>query len=103
MFKICFFVPIDSAEIVKEAMFLAGAGKIGHYEYCCFESRGFGQFKPLIGAHPAIGNVGVLEKVEELKVEMICSEDKIRDAIAQMKLVHPYEEVAYEVYKLENF
>ena len=69
MYKLAFFVPIDDAESVKEAVFETGcAGRIGNYEACCFQTRGTGQFRPLSGADPHIGAVGTLEYVEEVKV-----------------------------------
>lgn len=103
MYKLAFFVPIDAAEAVKEAVFASGAGRIGDYEACCFQTRGTGQFRPLAGADPHIGQVGDLERVEEIKVELVCSDALIRDAVAALKTVHPYEEPAYEVWKLEDF
>lgn len=103
MYKLAFFVPIDAAEAVKEAVFASGAGRIGDYEACCFQTRGTGQFRPLAGADPHIGQVGDLERVEEVKVELVCSDALIRDAVAALKAAHPYEEPAYEVWKLEDF
>ncbi|SHE37906.1 hypothetical protein SAMN02745148_00292 [Modicisalibacter ilicicola DSM 19980] len=102
MYKLAFFVPLDAAEAVKEAVFASGAGRIGDYEACCFQTRGTGQFRPLEGADPHIGNVGELEHVEELKVELVCSDTLIHEAVARLKAAHPYEEPAYEVWKLED-
>lgn len=102
MYKLAFFVPVDAAEAVKEAVFSSGAGRIGDYEACCFQTRGTGQFRPLDGADPHIGQVGELERVEELKVELVCADALIRDAIAALRAAHPYEEPAYEVWKLEE-
>lgn len=103
MFKICFFVPVDYAEVVKQAVFNAGAGKIGNYECCSFETKGIGQFKPLKGSSPFIGNVDQIEKVEELKVEMVCSDDCLQAAILALKKNHPYEMPAYDIIKLEDY
>ncbi|WP_372610279.1 NGG1p interacting factor NIF3 [Halomonas sp.] len=100
MYKFVFFVPVEDAEAVKEAVFATGAGCIGDYEACCFQTTGTGQFRPLQGADPHIGRVGDLEKVEELKVELVCQDDQIQAAIASLKLAHPYEEPAYDVWKL---
>ncbi|SDL92975.1 hypothetical protein SAMN05661010_02889 [Modicisalibacter muralis] len=102
MYKLAFFVPIDDAENVKEALFKSGAGRIGDYEACCFQTRGSGQFRPLAGADPHIGQVGELERVEELKVELVCPDELIQDAVAALKAAHPYEEPAYDVWKLAN-
>ncbi len=103
MYKLAFFVPIDVAEGVKEAVFATGAGRIGDYEACCFQTRGSGQFRPLAGADPHIGQVGELAHVDELKVELVCSDAVIHEAVAALKAAHPYEEPAYEVWKLADF
>lgn len=102
MYKLAFFIPVDAAEDVKEAVFESGAGRIGDYEACCFQTRGTGQFRPLDGADPHIGRVGQLERVDELKVELVCRDERIHAAVAALKLAHPYEEPAYEVWRLED-
>ena len=98
-FKISFFVPIDYAEKVKEALFSSGAGKIGAYDCCSFEVEGLGQFRPLKGSSPFIGSEQVIEKVRELKVEMICSSEYLKDALRALKKSHPYEMPAFDVIK----
>ncbi|SFU41262.1 YqfO family protein [Halomonas korlensis] len=103
MYKLAFFVPSEDAERVKEAVFASGAGRIGDYEACCFQTLGTGQFRPLAGADPHIGQVGELETVEELKVELVCEDDLIHQAVAALKLAHPYEEPAFDAWKLERF
>ncbi|WP_404416474.1 NGG1p interacting factor NIF3 [Marinospirillum sp.] len=103
MYKFAFFVPEENSEIVKEAVFATGAGRIGLYEHCCFQTPGAGQFRPLEGANPHLGEVNALEKVQELKVELVCDGALIKAAVAAMKKAHPYEEPAYEVWKLEDF
>lgn len=103
MYKISFYVPIEHAESVKMAMFTAGAGKYKNYDCCSFETVGVGQFRPLKGSHPFLGNENVIEKVNELKVEMICEENIIKDVILEMKNAHPYEEVAYDVIQFLEF
>jgi hypothetical protein len=103
MYFIAFYVPPVSAESVKGAMFSAGAGKIGNYSHCCFQYSGQGQFQPEVGAKPAIGSVGHLELVNELKVEMVCDERYISAVVSAMKASHPYEEVAYHVVRIESF
>lgn len=97
MKKICIFVPEGQADEVKSAMFQAGAGKIGHYDCCSWECRGTGQFRPLGGSHPALGRQGEIETVRELKVEMVCEDALLPQALAAMKKAHPYETPAYEV------
>lgn len=95
MIHISFYVPIDHAEKVKSAMFAAGAGRIGNYDCCSFEFQGIGQFRPLKGSQAFIGNQGVLEKVPELKVEMVCEKSVIHEVVAALKKSHPYEVPAY--------
>jgi len=103
MFKICVFVPEDAAEQVKQAMFEAGAGKIGDYDSCCWQTPGQGQFRPLEGSSPFIGEQDRIETVAELRIEMVCADEYIGDAVAALKNSHPYEEPAYDVWKLEDF
>ena len=100
MFHIAFYVPTEYAEKVKKAMFSAGAGKMGNYEDCSFEFSGIGQFRPLAGSQPFIGSQGALEKVEELKVEMVCEEKYLKAAIGALKSSHPYETPAYYVIEI---
>ena len=102
MFKICVFVPEDAAEQVKQAMFEAGAGKIGDYDSCCWQTPGQGQFRPLEGSSPFIGEQDRIETVAELRIEMVCADEYIGDAVAALKNSHPYEEPAYDVWKLED-
>ena len=84
-------------------MFQAGAGKIGNYDRCSFETIGSGQFRALLGATPAVGRVGELEIVRELKVEMVCEDAVIKEVIVALKKHHPYEVPAYDVIKLADF
>lgn len=100
MFKITVFIPKNYSEKVKEEMFKAGAGKFKNYDCCSFETEGVGQFRPLKNSKPFIGTLGNLEKVPELKVEMICPPERLREVISAMKRSHPYEEVAFDVISL---
>ena len=103
MYKLIYFVPTSHKEQTKEALFAIGAGKFENYEACSFETLGRGQFRPIDNANPFLGKVGKLEVVEEYKVEMICEDKLIKKAVEVLKKSHPYEEVAYEVYRLEEF
>ncbi len=85
------------------AMFEAGGGKIGNYDCCSFESLGTGQFRPLEGSQPFIGTQGQIERVQELKVEMVSVPENIKKVVKALKLAHPYETPAYEVYSCEEF
>lgn len=100
--KIVVFVPEIHADTVREAMGKAGAGKIGNYSFCSFSTKGIGRFKPEQGADPHIGEIGKFEEVAEERIETICPREKLQDVIAAMKKVHPYDEVAFDVYALEN-
>ena len=103
MVKICFYVPENTMDLVKKAMFEAGAGKIGNYDSCCWQILGTGQFRALEGSNPVIGQHGIIEVVPEYKVEMVCEEQYINDAIEALKANHPYEEPAYDVVKVEKY
>lgn len=100
MYKICFFVPEEHAEAVKAAIFAAGAGKIGDYDSCCWQTAGQGQFRPLEGSQPYIGQQGQIERVREYKVEMVCAEGRMQAAIRALLDAHPYEEPAYDILAL---
>ena len=103
MYKLIFYVPVDDAQGVKEAIFQTGAGHIGNYSHCSWETLGTGQFLALKGANPTLGDVGHLEKVEELKVEILCSQLNIGAAVKALKNAHPYEEPAFEILSIENY
>ena len=103
MYKLNFFVPIDYKEKVKLSLFEIGVGKYKNYDCCSFESLGTGQFRAIHDAKPFLGKMDEIEVVQEYKVEMICSDALIQKAVAVLKQNHPYEEVAYEVFKLEAF
>ena len=102
MYKLIFYAPRNACEKIKNSVFESGAGKLGNYERCSFETSGIGQFKPLSGANPHLGEVGELERVEEMKVEILCQEENIRQAIRAMLAAHPYEEPAFEVLEVHN-
>lgn len=102
MYKIIFYVPPTHLETVKNALFTAGAGKIGAYSGCAWEVLGDGQFIPLEGSQPFIGTQNQPEKLPEYKVELVCDDAHIHAAIAALKKAHPYETPAYQVTKLED-
>jgi hypothetical protein len=100
--KLVVTVPESHADAVREAMGKAGAGNIGNYSFCSFSSKGVGRFKPEKGARPAIGEIGKLESVEEERIEAICNRSILKDVVAAIKKVHPYEEVALDICPLED-
>ncbi len=98
--KLVVFVPESHTNVVREAMGKAGAGKIGNYISCSFSSKGVGRFKPEQGANPAIGEVGKMEAVDEERIEVACPKEIVKDVIKAIKEVHPYEEVALDIYPM---
>lgn len=102
MKKLCVYIPSSHLEPVKAALFAAGAGKIGDYDQCCWQCVGLGQFRPLEGSQPFLGEQGKCEQVEEYRVEMVCEDARINAVIQALKEAHPYEEPAYDVTALED-
>lgn len=102
MVKIVVFVPETHADLIREAMGKAGAGRIGKYIFCSFSTKGIGRFKPSKGAHPKIGKIEKLESIKEERIEMVCEKQKLKNVMSAIKKVHPYEEIAIDVYLLEK-
>lgn len=99
-YKIVVFVPESYADVLRDAMSTAGAGKIGKYTNCTFSMKGVGRFKPEEGSSPTIGQIGKPEKVQEERIETICMENKLDGVLKAIKNVHPYEEPATDIYLL---
>jgi len=99
--KLVVFVPLSHADIVRQTLGEAGAGKIGNYDFCSFSSRGVGRFRGNENSHPTIGEPGKLEAVEEERIEVLVPRTILSSVIEKMKSVHPYEEVAFDVYTIE--
>jgi len=100
VFKFAIYVPIKHADKVRRALFNAGAGKIGNYTETSFNIAGQGTFKPMEGTNPFIGKIGEKEIVSEIKIETVVSERNLESAIQAMKIAHPYEEPAYDIYEI---
>ena len=98
--KIVVFVPKTHTDIVRQAMGGAGAGKIGNYSHCSYSGNGIGRYIPTKNAKPFIGEVGKSEEVIEERIECICDKDKAKEVISAMRKVHPYDEVAFDIYSL---
>lgn len=96
MLKLIYYVPDSHLESTKQAIFSAGAGSIGNYEHCAWQVKGMGQFKPVKGADPYIGELGELEQVDEWRVETIVIEENAKAVAKALKASHPYEEPAFE-------
>ncbi|MFC1625666.1 P-II family nitrogen regulator [Patescibacteria group bacterium] len=100
MVKIVVFTPKSHTDAVRQAIGDAGAGKIGNYNYCSYSVDGVGRYKPMKGAKPFIGEVDKLEKVNEERIECVCEKNRAKEVISAIRKVHPYEEVAFDIYPL---
>ncbi len=98
--KIVVFVPEAHADVVRKAMGDTGAGLIGDYSHCSFSVKGVGRYIPLPSAHPTIGKIGKYEEVVEERIETVCYKKDLKKIIKAVNKVHPYEEVAFDVYPL---
>lgn len=102
LYKFIGYIPESDLERVKTALFNAGAGCFDGYSHCSWQVLGVGQFKPLKGANPAIGEIEKIEYVSEWRVETIVPADKLSAVVAAYKTAHPYEVPAYDVYEMVN-
>lgn len=102
-YKLVVHVPLTHSEIIRNALGSVGAGRVGNYDFCSFSYRGTGRFRGNEHSNPAVGMPEHLEEVEEESIEVVMGESILRSALAKLAEVHPYEEPAYEVYKLEEF
>ncbi|MFA6775405.1 MAG: NGG1p interacting factor NIF3 [Sphaerochaetaceae bacterium] len=97
MYVFVTYVPESHLETVKQALFDAGCGKMDGYDKCCWVVKGEGQFRPLEGSNPFLGNVGKLEKVTEYRLEMVVDDLHVAQAVKALKKTHPYEVPAYHL------
>lgn len=102
MYLLCFYVPESHVEEVKQAVFDAGAGRIGDYSCCAWQVRGTGQFQPMQGSRPFLGQTGRLEQVDEFRVEMVCRDAVIDAVIHALRDAHPYEEPAFHYWPVND-
>lgn len=102
LLKLAVYVPETHADELREALNEAGAGHIGNYSHCTFNSEGIGTFLPESGTAPFIGAEGRLEQVRELKIETVVPKERWNRVLKAMLKAHPYEEVAYDCYELKN-
>lgn len=100
--RLTVYVPVDAAAVVRAALAEAGAGRIGNYDFASFSAPGEGRFRPLEGAQPAVGAVGEIETVEEVRVEVVLPRALRGQVVRAMKAAHPYEEVAYDVVEVAD-
>ncbi|WP_264435785.1 divalent cation tolerance protein CutA [Coxiella endosymbiont of Dermacentor marginatus] len=102
MYKIAFYVPKKHLDSVKTALFAKGAGRIGDYDYCSWQTSGTGQYRPLNGSKPYIGTQGQIETVKEYLVEIMCENEHLQAVLEELIHVHPYETPAYAAWKVES-
>jgi hypothetical protein len=98
--KLVWFVPEDSLDATRAAVFGAGGGRIGEYERCSWYTGGTGTFVGGEATTPALGERGREERVPELRVEVVVPAERVAEAVAALRDAHPYEEPAYDVYAL---
>lgn len=98
--KIVTFVPPKNADAVRKAIGLAGAGELGEYTFCSYSTDGVGRYLPSSNADPHIGKPGKFESTNEQRVEVTCDRRVAKRVIKAMKEIHPYEEVAFDIYPL---
>ena len=102
MYILCFYAPEPDVEAIKRALFDSGAGKIGYYDSCSWQTSGTGQFRPLEGSSPHIGDPHTVTHVNEYKVEIACEHHLIAAVVNKLIEVHPYEEPAYHIIKVST-
>lgn len=102
VYQLIVYIPETHLEQVKSALFRAGAGKMGNYDCCAWQTLGAGQFRPLQGSEPYLGECGELEKVTEYKVEMLCASNVIKEVLQVLIREHPYQTPAYHVYEVKT-
>ena len=100
VYRICFYVPESHCEIVKQAIFSAGAGRMGNYANCCWQTKGHGEYTPLENSQPHLGSHGQKHQLVEYKVETVCNDNDLSSVLLALTHAHPYEEPAYEAYKI---
>ena len=103
MYHLSFYVPILHCDEVKDAIFETGAGQVGNYKNCSWQTLGEGQFKPTSGSQSFRGYESSVETTGEYRVEMVCSDSFIKNAIIALRNSHPYEQPAYTVTRMEEF
>ena len=100
MYALIYYIPPEDHERVKQALFAQGAGKLGNYDQSCWQVLGTGQFRPLADSQPTIGKPNRLEQLEEYRVEMVCADEYIKKVLETLLKEHPYEQPAWQVYRV---
>jgi hypothetical protein len=100
MYKLTVYIPEAHVEQVKAALFDAGAGRYAGYDCCAWQVLGQGQFRPLDGSRPFVGQANRVERVPEYRVEMIVADDAVPAVLAALRASHPYEAPAYDLVQI---
>jgi len=100
MSKLVVFVPVDHVQAILDTLFELGAGRMGNYSCCSFRCPGVGTFLPDLTASPALGERGMLNEVQESRIEILVANRDLEGVVAALKKAHPYEAMAYDVYPL---
>jgi hypothetical protein len=98
--KVVVFVPREALDDVRDALFAAGAGRIGNYERCSWYTQGTGTFLGGEGTDPTVGQKGREERVLELRLETVFPEERQVQVVQALRSAHPYEEPAFDIYPL---
>ena len=98
--KLIVFVPREALDDVRDALFAAGAGRIGDYERCSWYTQGTGTFRGSEGTSPSVGEAGREQRVAELRLETVFPAERQDEVLAALRRAHPYEEPAFDVYEL---
>ena len=102
LYKLAVYVPNTHVQIIRDVLGTNNAGFIGNYSHCTFNTVGIGTFKPEEGTNPYTGTIGKIEETHEVKIETVVPKSILNKVIKEMIKAHPYEEVAYDVYELQN-
>ena len=101
-YRLDVYVPESHLEAVKTALFEAGAGDFGNYDFCCWQTGGTGQFRPLEGSHPFYGETGRVEHVKEWKLECVVGESALGAVLEALKRSHPYETPSFQYWPVNR-
>ena len=98
--KIFLTLPKTHLSVVQEAIHKSGAGVIGKYSHCSIVQECIGYSKPLLGSNPYMGKINEIERIEEYLIQFICEKNRVKEVIEDIKKIHPYEEIAFDIYPL---
>jgi hypothetical protein len=100
--KLVVFVPLSHCDLIRQVLGDAGAGKIGNYDFCSFSTPGVGRYRGNENSNPTIGQAQTYESAEEEKIEVVVPREILKEVVTKMKKSHPYDEVAFDIYPIEE-